>query len=430
MINLFYKLSNIVSKRVEHHGAPYELFGGFAVINYIVPYFMWSPSSNSNFELLILLRLVAGLMCFLLIIKDYWHDSLTRYLPLYWQATLLYCLPFLTTFMLFDSQGETFWLLNMILAMFLLAVLVDWRSFIMILLLGVSAGYGLFACTSEAKSFFISNDTLYWVIYMCFFSVLIGILFTRRNERIAQERLGAYKIVSTSIAHEMRTPLSAMYISAQGVQKYLPSLLKAYQIAQNNKLEIPKIDPKKLQILLDFPDNLISISRRSISIIDIFLANFGTLEKSSLTIQPISINLLINKSIDEYPFYSEYQRNLIQFDGEKDFTCNANEYLVVHVFYNLIKNSLYQIQVAGKGIIHIRLSQANGYNIVHFTDTATGIKNDEIKKIFEDFYTSTFHGTGIGLAYCKKVMHLLRGDIICRSQFGEFTEFQLFFPVV
>lgn len=430
MINLFHKLSDIVAKRVEQHGAPYELFGGFAVINYIVPYFMWSPSSNSNFELLILLRLVAGLMCFLLIIKDYWRESFVRYLPLYWQATLLYCLPFLTTYMLFDSQGETFWLLNMILAMFLLAVLVDWRSFIVILLLGVSAGYGLFACTSEAKSFFISNDTLYWVIYMCFFSVLIGILFTRRNERIAQERLGAYKIVSTSIAHEMRTPLSAMYISAQGVQSYLPSLLKAYQIAQNNKLEIPKIDKKKLQILLDFPDNLISISRRSISIIDIFLANFGTLEKSSLTIQLMSINLLINKSIDEYPFYSDSQRNLIQFDGAEDFMCNANEYLLVHVFYNLIKNSLYQIQIAGKGTITIRLSRAHGFNSVYFTDTATGIKNDEIKKIFEDFYTSTFHGTGIGLAYCKKVMHLLRGDIICRSEFGEFTEFQLFFPAV
>jgi len=426
----FKKLSDLSAKRVEDHGAQYELFGIFAVINYIIPYFMWSPSSNSNYTLLICLRLLAGVLCFLLIIKDYWYEALARHLPLYWHGTILYCLPFLTTFMLFDSQGEIFWLLNMILALLLLAVLVDSRSFVVVLILGVGLGYGLFIFTGETKYFSLSHDTLYWTSYMCFFSVLIGLLFSRRNEKIAQEKLGAYKNVSASIAHEMRTPLSSMYIAAQGVQKYLPNLLTTYDIAQESKLNIPIIDKQKLQILKEFPDHFISISRRSLSVIDIFLTKFGTLEKQTFSLSPISINKCIKQAIEGYPFYPKEQGDLVNYQPETDFMFMGDESLIIHVFSNLINNSLHQIQLGNKGAIRIWLSEGDGLNVVHFSDNATGIKAADLAKIFDTFYTCKDHGTGIGLAYCKKVMNAFGGDIICFSKFGEYTEFKLSFPKV
>lgn len=426
----FKRISAICAERVMQHGAQYELFGVFAVINYIVPYFMWSPSSNSNYALLICLRLLAGSMCFLLIMKDYWHDSLRPYLPLYWHVTLLYCLPLLTTFMLFDSQCSTFWLLNMILALFLLAVLVDSRSFVVILILGVLSGYGLFALTGQQEVFSLSADTIYWTSYMCLYSVMVGILFSRRNEKIAQERLGAYKSVSASIAHEMRTPLSAMYISAQGVQEYLPALLKTYEIAKNNNLDIPKIDRKKLQVLRDIPSHFISISRRSLSIIDIFLTKFGNFEKQLLPMTQCFLGDCIRKAIDEYPFYPKAESRLISLNVEGDFSCFGNEALLIHIFSNLIKNALHQIQTAQKGSIKIWFSSIDHTNVVHFYDDATGIKAQDLVKIFDTFYTSKEDGCGIGLAYCKQAMNAFGGRIACNSVYGKYTEFQLFFPKV
>lgn len=415
------------AKRVDSHGAQYELFGIFAVINYIVPYFMWS-SSASTYALQIILRLIAGGLCFLLIIKDHWRPAFVPYLPLYWHGTLLYCLPFLTTFMLLDSQGSTFWLLNMILALFLLAILVDWLSFIVILIVGILLGYLFFSFTGQDGLFFLTSETLYWAIYMCFFSVLVGILFSRRNQKIAQEKLNAYQIVSTSIAHEMRTPLSSMYISAQGLQRYLPLLLETYEIAKQNKLNIPKINNQKIQLLLDCPKNLISISRRSISIVDIFLTKFGALEKQAATVQRIAISSIIEKAIEEYPFFPRVRRKVVSFNPQNGFSINADESLMIHVFFNLLKNALYQIQKAKKGTIEIWLSQNVGFNIVHFKDTAVGIKNTNITKIFEKFYTGSTQGTGIGLAFCKKVMSALDGQIVCRSVYGKYAEFQLWFP--
>lgn len=424
------RLSALCAERVGDHGAQYELFGIFAVINYIVPYFMWSPSSNSNYTLLIFLRLIAGSLCFLLIIKDYWHEALLPYLPLYWHATLLYCLPFLTTFMLFDSQGSTFWLLNMILALLLLAVLVDSRSFVVILVIGVGLGYGLFFLTGDTKWFSMSEETLYWTSYMCLYSVMVGILFSRRNEKIAQERLSAYKSVSASIAHEMRTPLSAMFISAQGVQEYLPQLLQTYEIAKANHLDIPKINKQKLQILQDFPNHFMSISRRSLSIIDMFLTKFGNFERELLPLDKCSIRACIEKTLDEYPFFPKTERRLVVVQPDGDFICFGNESMLIHVFSNLIKNSLHQIKTVKRGNIKISFSATDQFNVVHFRDDATGIKPADLPRIFDKFYTSKDHGTGIGLAYCKQAMTAFGGKIVCKSIYRQFTEFQLMFPIV
>lgn len=426
----FERLKNLSTARVEDHGAQYEIFGIFAVANYIIPYFMWSPIKNSHYTLLIGLRLLAGVFCFLLIIKDYWHKALIPYLPLYWHFTLLYCLPFLTTFMLFESLGSTFWLLNVILALLLLAVLVDSRSFIVILSFGMMLGYVFSICVGSMQPFSITADTMYWVSYMAFFSVLVGILFSRRNEKIAQEKLAAFKSVSASIAHEMRTPLSSLSISAQGLELFLPPLLATYDLAKENKLDIPLIDQTKLSLLKDFPHTLNSISRRSLSIIDIFLTKYSNLERRTLKLEPCSMLTCIEKTLEEYPFVSVHQKKLIHVAKDCDFIFDGDESLTIHIFFNLIKNSLYQISAFNRGEIKIWIEEEPRFNVIYFRDSAIGIKNSELTKIFDRFYSGSNHGTGLGLSFCKQVMRAFGGTIICKSEYESFIEFQLFFPKV
>jgi len=63
-------------------------------------------------------------------------------------------------------------------------------------------------------------------------------------------------------------------------------------------------------------------------------------------------------------------------------------------------------------------------------DTGTGILPQNLKRIFERFYTTTEsgHGSGIGLSFCKMVMDGLGGSITCESEFGVYTRFTLLFP--
>ncbi|MFL2499838.1 MAG: sensor histidine kinase [Porticoccaceae bacterium] len=51
-----------------------------------------------------------------------------------------------------------------------------------------------------------------------------------------------------------------------------------------------------------------------------------------------------------------------------------------------------------------------------------------LSKLFDSFYTSgRSGGTGLGLAYCKRTMQALDGDIHCISELGKFTSFKLTF---
>ena len=106
--------------------------------------------------------------------------------------------------------------------------------------------------------------------------------------------------------------------------------------------------------------------------------------------------------------------------------------LVVHILFNLLKNSLYHIQQSGKGDILVELQIENNASVIKVHDTGPGIPRGRKKHIFDRFYTTTDEGlgTGIGLSFCKMVMESLGGSITCDSVEGEYTTFSLYFPKV
>jgi CheY-like chemotaxis protein len=64
-------------------------------------------------------------------------------------------------------------------------------------------------------------------------------------------------------------------------------------------------------------------------------------------------------------------------------------------------------------------------------DTGPGIAPELMSRLFDDFQTSgKADGTGLGLAFCRRAMRAVGGDISCRSTPGEFAEFTLKFPPV
>ena len=93
-----------------------------------------------------------------------------------------------------------------------------------------------------------------------------------------------------------------------------------------------------------------------------------------------------------------------------------------------MKNAIYYIRAAERGEIFISIEISQTQNILFFKDTSVGIDAKDLSNIFKQFYSSTRHGTGVGLAFCKSVMKSYGGDIICRSEKGSYTEFVLTFP--
>ena len=72
------------------------------------------------------------------------------------------------------------------------------------------------------------------------------------------------------------------------------------------------------------------------------------------------------------------------------------------VFLNLANNA--QEAMPDGGELTIRAQNTNGHIEVAFTDTGSGISDENLQKIFDPLFTTKRTGTGLGLAVCHEII--------------------------
>jgi two-component system CAI-1 autoinducer sensor kinase/phosphatase CqsS len=163
---------------------------------------------------------------------------------------------------------------------------------------------------------------------------------------------------------------------------------------------------------------------RSNAVIDMLLASSRMERIDTSEFVPCKLGLCVTEAVETYPFKGrDRDRVHVTQNGDHEFV--GSETLMVYVLFNLLKNSLYAINVRGKGDIYITLDGP----VLTFRDTGCGIPPKVIQRIFEPFYTTKkSQGAGIGLAFCQRAVRAFGGSIACTSQEGESTTFTLTFP--
>lgn len=432
-MSLWDKFLKFLDKKIDTFGAQYKAYGIFGVINYSSSYFVlyYFGTLESG-----ILRLFAVILCLPLVFTKYWPTKAKKYLNLYWFITLLYCLPFFGTYMLLKDHVSLEWLMNVPTGLFLLVLLVDWATFIILLLLGIILGYLAFVVSGQEIIMEVSPSIISLAAYIYCYAIIIGLIFSRSHERTHQQKIQTMKMLAGSIAHELRTPLSAMMMSGRALAKILPAYKEAYAKAKSAGLLEQTVDSDQERYLAGLPQNLQTASQNAHTMITILLTNLneGTADQK---IEPCSMALCVEEALRAYPF-SPDERRLVhwQDDGDvpKDFSFLGHKELMKHVLFNLLKNALYAINSAGKGKIFITIepgvnARGKKINQLIVKDTGPGIPSEYLGHIFDRFYTKTEHGTGIGLAFCQSVIQSFGGEITCTSCLGEQTRFTVSFPV-
>lgn len=253
---------------------------------------------------------------------------------------------------------------------------------------------------------------------------------TLEKLRKTEDRLEGMTTISSTLAHELRTPLRTIISAANGIKKYLPQLVEVYDIAKKANLPLPAINPRHAGMLVTACENIESEAQASFTVINILLTNLKASSSKGLKIEnpkTCSIKESVNEALRRYPFDID-EEALVKWGDNQDFEFKSDPSLITHVMFNLLKNALYQIKAINKGHIEIWTELGQDYNSLHFKDTAKGIPAEDVPHIFDRFFTKTYHGAGIGLAFCKIAMESVGGKIECRSKEGEFAEFILYFP--
>lgn len=402
------------------------VFAILAIVTFPLYYYVWEFVFPQRYESLTL-RLVGSALFVPMLFSRYWPEWMKVWLPYYWYVSLLYSLPFFFTYMLLKNNGADVWIGSALVAVFVMILLLDWVTLIGQFLLGSGLAFLVFSLTSDAS---LPPFERWDYVAIAGFAVVAGAVTNYDAERIRVEQERAMLATAGSIAHELRTPLLGIRAGAAGLDNYLPALIEAYQLAQKHGLAVETIRGAHLDSLKGVLERIDAEARHSNAIIDMLLVNARTTGTQRQSLQSCSVSTCVETALHRYPF-SEDERGLISWEKGDDFVFRGIELLMVHVLFNLIKNSLRHISRSGKGEITIRIEAAE-HNRLVVHDSGGGIPPDVLPHIFQRFYTSTGDGSvlgaGIGLAFCRDVMESFGGGIECSTVYGEFSRFELTFP--
>ena len=151
--------------------------------------------------------------------------------------------------------------------------------------------------------------------------------------------------------------------------------------------------------------------------------------------QSVTASSLVTALLDEFPFEGG-QRAWVSADLQADFALPGRRDLLYLVLCTLTKNALHALRDTPAPSLRIVLGRtadgAASNPWMQFTDNGHGIPADVLAKLTRLPVTTRAHagGSGMGLIFCRRVMHSIDGAIAVASTPGHGAEVTLTFQPI
>lgn len=230
------------------------------------------------------------------------------------------------------------------------------------------------------------------------------------------ERLAALGTLAAGMAHEIRNPLSSIKTFVQ---------LLPRKVAKVGFLEkFQRTVPRELNRINDLVEDLLDLARtpkfqfRNTSVPSLLKQTVETLDQE-MQMVPIRCRLDIAGDLP---------------------TIEADADQLAKAFANLTRNAVQSMPGGGKLDIMASISEPPSTQsaraldssqeiIIVFQDNGSGILSDDMKNIFNPFFTTKDKGTGLGLAITHKVISEHGGRIEVQSRSDRGSRFIVYLPV-
>lgn len=410
-----------IRKVYEYAEPNLTLVGWMGFIGFPLYYFVWDfmfPQSYENLPL----RLFCSALFFGIIFRNRLSSSWRKYVHVYYQITITTCLPFFFFYMLLMNDWSNVWVMSFMSAIFLHILLVHVTR---VMFAQTFAGIGLatfFAWIAKGFHLDITMDWTHVPIFL--FIYVFGNMFYFRNQVEHEAKVSLAKSFGAGIAHEMRNPLSGLCTSIDVIQSVLPN-----KKAMGEKDQYV-MSGEDVTLLREVSEDAMNIIHSGNETIDLLLTSIDENRVSRSSFKRYSAQSVVEKAIESFSYKRSTDRFAISFDARSEFDFLGSDTLLKYVMYNLFKNAFHH-RSSDEFHIHVSMQSNDTANQIVVTDNGSGIAQDVIRHIFQDFYTTGKSGSyGLGLPFCKKVMRSFGGNIKCISQPGEWSQFTLTFPPI
>ncbi len=235
-----------------------------------------------------------------------------------------------------------------------------------------------------------------------------AILFEKEKSLLNATRLLTMGNMISEISHDLRKPLTSIKGGLQIVRDRWPEMAENSEFFQTVHDEIHRMN-ELVRELVDFSN-----------------PNKYETEKIDLRKVVRRASELVGPDMRKkrIKFEAEYE------DADWDVIINKNQILeaLLNLFINAIDAMPEGGELSVKGCIETPDHKKVDYLAIKITDTGSGIKKENLSKIFDRYYTTKETGTGLGLAVVERIISAHNGTLSVDSSDGGGTTFKLYFP--
>ncbi|MCX6153882.1 MAG: HAMP domain-containing sensor histidine kinase [Candidatus Kapabacteria bacterium] len=232
------------------------------------------------------------------------------------------------------------------------------------------------------------------------------------SKLIQSEKLASIGTLSAGIAHEINNPNTGIQYCLRIIKKDIPKNNKNYEY-----IELMEEASEKIERVVK---GLLEYSRPQI-----------------IDFEDMNLCEVINKSIALLKYRIDRQNiSILNHFSTDDHLIQGSSHFLEQVIVNLLINSIDAIEERKIvvpdliGNISLQIERTPDLTELIISDNGIGIKQENLKDIYDPFYSSkeVGKGTGLGLTVCHKIVKLHHGFIFVNSSYGSGTTFKITLP--
>lgn len=227
--------------------------------------------------------------------------------------------------------------------------------------------------------------------------------FNRMAQHLEQQESLRKRLIS-NVAHELRTPLSAVRGELEGmVDGIIPT------------------DKEHLQSLYEEINRLKHILE---GIEELSRAEAGALW---LKKQPVNLKSFLRNITERFIKQAMERGSALELQCDDELMVLADPDRLSQIVINLLSNAIKATEEGGN--IWVRAGKKHSEVFIEISDSGCGIREEDLPFIFERFYKVSKGGLGLGLAVAKELTDAHGGRIEVKSEYGKGSTFTVFIPI-
>jgi PAS domain S-box-containing protein len=259
-----------------------------------------------------------------------------------------------------------------------------------------------------------------------------------RREAVAaieSERIQALTLLAASVAHEIGNPLNALHIHLQLMEREVRKLRQAGAELQAAAGGAAKARAALVAAGQDVAERTLrlgrylGVARGEIARLDYIVTQFlSAIRPSPPQKRSASLNDVVRETLDLLRPEFENRGQTVEEKLARTLPrVPLDPAQIKQALVNLAKNAM-QAMTKG-GVLTVQTGASSEGVWVSLADTGPGIPPDQLKRIFEPFYTTKKKGSGLGLMIVQRIVRDHGGLIKLESHAGQGTTFRLWLPL-